>query len=112
MSASDGHLADLNEHLEAIATLVARGEQVYRTDLACRMAVQRLWIAVGECARRYCDASGADLGEEPWSSLWGYRNVLAHRLPAEISDERVWAETTQDLAECRGVLEQLRASET
>ncbi len=31
--------------------------------------------------------------------MWGYRNFLAHRLLDEISDERVWAETLQDLSD-------------
>lgn len=45
-------------------------------------------------------------GVEPWSSLWGFRNLLAHRLPSEISDERTWAETVADLPGYRATVDE------
>lgn len=38
----------------------------------------------------------------------GYRNLLAHALPGEVSPERVWADTTADLDRIIGEVESLR----
>ncbi|MGH9107244.1 MAG: HepT-like ribonuclease domain-containing protein [Acidimicrobiales bacterium] len=106
------------EYLDALATilneltlLVDLGRAHYDSDRSSRLAIQRLWIAAGECARLYCAATGAEAGVEPWSSLWGYRNVLVHHLPDDIDDERVWVESVQDLAEYRTTVEALRQSQ-
>jgi uncharacterized protein with HEPN domain len=98
---SDGedHLAALADTLHHLHRLLEAGRGHYDANEATRLAIQRLWIAGGECARRYCDSTGTDVGAEPRSSLWACRNFLAHHLPAEISNERVWAESVQDLPE-------------
>lgn len=75
MTPGDDHLAQLATILDVVGSFVAEGRSRYDRDVRQRLALQRMWIAAGECARRYCDAASVDLGEEPWSSIWGYRNV-------------------------------------
>jgi hypothetical protein len=40
---------------------------------------------------------GVTTGVEPWSELVGYRHLLAHALPGDISSDRVFADTIADL---------------
>ena len=101
MTGGEEHLAELVATLERLAELVTEGKERYEAQPERRLAIQRLWIIAGECARRYCDATGVDPGIEPWSALWSYRNFLAHHVLAEISDDRVWEETITDLSEYR-----------
>jgi hypothetical protein len=84
VSEGEDDLAALADTLDHLARLLEAGRDNYDTNQATRLALQRLWIAAGECARRYCNTTGIDVGAEPWSSLWAYRNFLAHHLPAEI----------------------------
>lgn len=62
-----------------------------------RLAIERLWIAAGNLAESYRKASDLLSGVEPWVELYGFRSVLAHALPGDISSDRVWHETTVDL---------------
>lgn len=52
--------------------------------------------------------TGTEVGVEPWSSLWGYRNVLVHHLLDDIDDELVWAESSRDLPEYRTAIGAMR----
>lgn len=80
------------EHLSELADL---GRERYDDDVLVRLAVQRLWITAGNYAEAIRVASGDAPGVKPWSELYGYRSVLAHMLPEEISDDRVWFETVE-----------------
>ncbi len=108
MSAGEDHLAGLAGVLDQLKQLLRLGRPRYDAEAVTRFAIERLWIAAGECARRYCDATGTDNGVEPWSSLWAYRNFLAHHLPDEISNERVWLESLRDLSEYEAALREMR----
>lgn len=81
--------------LEQISDLAGHGRDRYDADVLVRLAIQRLWITAGNYAEALRVASGAELGAQPWSELYGYRSVLAHMLPEEISDDRVWFETVE-----------------
>ena len=41
------------------------GRQRFDEDELVRLALQRLWIALGEAARRYCEAGGVGAGMPP-----------------------------------------------
>lgn len=105
MSEGEETLAALARILDQLSHLLGLGFEHYSSEASARLSVQRLWIAAGEAARRYCEVTDTDTGVEPWSSLWAYRNFLAHHLPDEISDDRVWLESVRDLVEYRSVLE-------
>lgn len=87
--------AGLLDTLEAISGLAKFGRERYDADVLVRLAIQRLWITAGNYAEAHRAAIGAEVGTEPWSKLYGYRSVLAHMLPEEISDDRVWFETVE-----------------
>jgi uncharacterized protein with HEPN domain len=100
-------LEALSNTLDELEQLLDLGRANFDSNSATRYAIQRLWILGGECAYRYCDATDTDRGIEPWSSLCGLRNFLAHHLSDEISDDRVWEESVQDLPDIRAALEEL-----
>ena len=62
-----------------------------------RLAVERLWITAGNTSEAYRRSVGLPTGVEPWAELAGYRNLLAHALPGDVSPDRVWIDTTADL---------------
>lgn len=92
---------------EAIDALVATLEQLrqilpadkaaWDQDFLVRLAVERLWITGGNLAEVYRIERGIATGLEPWSELAGYRHLLAHALPGDVSSDRVFADTTTDL---------------
>lgn len=92
MTAAD-LLAGLVRSLDHLAELAALGRDRHDSHVLIRLAVQRLWISAGNYAEAYRVAVGVESGRQPWSELYGYRSVLAHLLPEEISDDRVWFET-------------------
>jgi uncharacterized protein with HEPN domain len=94
LSEPRSELVSLVAILDQIATVEGLGRHRYDSDTGARLALQRLWIAAGEATRRYCDAEGIDDGMEPWTELCQLRDYLAHHLPDEIDDGRLWAETS------------------
>lgn len=108
MSEGEAYLDALASILDQIGQLLNRGREEYDSDPAVRLAIQRLWISAGECAHLYCAATDTEVGVEPWSSLWGYRNVLVHHLPDDIDENLVWVESSRDLTEYRDGIEAAR----
>ena len=54
----------------------------------------RYGIAIGKEALAYADARGFDVRrDEPWARMYLQRNVLAHRRPPDIDEDRVWRDT-------------------
>jgi uncharacterized protein with HEPN domain len=92
---------------EALNALVAILEQLrdlfptdkgdWDGDAVVQLAVERLWITAGNLADAYRIEVGMPTGVEPWSELAGYRHVLAHALPGDLSSDRVFADTSADL---------------
>ncbi len=62
-----------------------------------RLAVERLWITSGNLAEAYRLERGVASGIDPWAELAGYRHLLAHALPGDVSSDRVFADTQADL---------------
>lgn len=81
--------------LEQISALAEFGRERYEADILVRLTIQRLWITAGNYAETLRTAIGAEPGAQPWSELYGYRSVLAHMLPEEINQDRVWFETVE-----------------
>lgn len=97
-------LAGLSRTLDHIAQLAALGRDRYDADVLVRLTVQRLWITAGNYAEAYRVAANIAAGAPPWSELYGYRSVLAHMLPEEVSDDRVWFETVDGVERLRAEL--------
>lgn len=52
--------------------------------------VHRVWIAIGNEALAYVEATGLDRRSQPWALFYQQRSVLAHRRRPEIDEDRVW----------------------
>lgn len=93
-----------DEALGALVGTLEQLRQIFPKDKATwdgrhvvRLAVERLWITAGNLAEIYRIERGVTTGVEPWSELVGYRHLLAHALPGDISSDRVFADTIADL---------------
>ena len=91
-------LDDLTEVLQAIRGLADEGKAAFDRDRRQRWSIERLWIFAGNLAERHCREKDIDDGVDPWAELIAIRNVYAHYTPHGINHERVWADTTDDLA--------------
>lgn len=90
--------------LDALVATLEQLKQVFPGDKASwndeilvLLAVERLWITAGNLAEAYRIDRGIAAGIEPWSELVGYRHLLAHALPGDVSSVRVFADTATDL---------------
>jgi len=88
----------LIETLEQLQQILPEAKTTWDTNMLVRLAVERLWITAGNAAEEYRRAVGIDPGIEPWAEMIAYRNRLAHALPGDLSTDRIWADTTADLA--------------
>lgn len=70
-----------------------------------RLALQKLWINVGNLAEQYRSCAGLPEGAEPWTELYVYRCVLAHALPTELDEARVWHESIADVGRIRQAID-------
>lgn len=93
-----------DEALDALVATLGQLRRIFPGDKAAwdseilvRLAVERLWITAGNLAEAYRIERGIGAGVEPWSKLAGYRHLLAHALPGDLSSDRVFADTTADL---------------
>jgi len=62
-----------------------------------RLAVERLWITAGNIAETSRTPAGIESGSDPSAELAGYRNLLAHALPGDVSADRVFADSAADI---------------
>lgn len=95
--------------LEQLRRILPSDKPTWDDQPVVRLAVERLWITVGNLAETYRTASGIESGIDPWAELAGYRNLLAHALPDDISADRVFADSKADIDR---ILEQIRALAT
>lgn len=92
-------LDGLETTLLRIQALTPVDQASWASDELRRLAVERLWITAGTLADEYRKAAGLPVGVDPWAELYGYRNVLSHALPGEVSSDRVWHESVADLVQ-------------
>ncbi|MGH3264117.1 MAG: hypothetical protein ACRDNS_19215 [Trebonia sp.] len=66
----------------------------YDTDLDYRWALHRAWIAAGNEALSFAEASGLDrYRAQPWARMYRQRNLLAHQRLPDIDEDGVWRAT-------------------
>lgn len=94
-------------HIERLHRL---GRQRFDEDELVRLALQRLWIALGEAARRYCEAENVGPGMPPWADMIGFRDKLVHLYLTEVSNELLWQPGDRDLPEWQRLVEHLLAT--
>ena len=103
-----------DELLDALVTALEQLRQILPDDKASwdrqaliRLAVERLWITAGNLAEAYRLAKGIPRGVDPWAELAGYRNLLAHALPGDLSPDRVFADSAADIGRILGEVRSL-----
>lgn len=99
-------LLELDALLEQIAQRRDSGDRDrYDSDDDYRWVLHRLWIAVGNEALAYAQASRLHpLRSQPWGTLYRLRNIIAHvRLP-EIDEDHVWRTTVMRVDSLREVV--------
>ena len=102
---ADGAIDALIATLEQLRRILPTDKPTWDQDVIVRLAVERLWITAGNLAEAYRIVQGLATAVEPWSELAGYRHLLAHALPGDVSSDRVFSDTTADLDR---ILEQVR----
>lgn len=93
----DDPLGELALTLQRISDLVPDELAAWQQDEIRRLAVERLWITSGNLAEEHRLRHGIDTGVDPWAELHRFRSLLAHALPGDLADERVWYESVTDL---------------
>ena len=101
MSRADQRLDGIDAALARIRELLPDDYEAWLGDIACQLAVERLWVLVGNTAERYRTGAGIPSGQDPWAELYDLRCVLAHQEPAERDPDRVWADSRRDLGRVR-----------
>jgi uncharacterized protein with HEPN domain len=94
---SDEALHDLVDILKQLRQIFPREKETWNREIMVQLAVERLWITAGNLAEEYRIQKGIAVGVEPWSELIGFRHLLAHALPQDLSSDRVFADTASDL---------------
>jgi uncharacterized protein with HEPN domain len=103
---SADYLKQLQATLRRSADLVPGTLADWQADELLRLAIERLWITAGNLAEAHRIATGVDTGTDPWAELHRFRSLLAHALPGDLSDERVWYESVTDLPRLTRQVEQ------
>lgn len=95
MSDADRLLGELEATLLRLTVLLPDDKSVWDDNELVRLAVERLWIYAGTTAEAYRITQRLDRGDEPWSELYEFRNILAHWTPGQANPARVWHESVR-----------------
>ncbi len=86
--------------LERVAALAAgRSVEDLDENRVLLRAIERYWVVAGNAAKAYMQAGGIDVGLEPWSSLAGIRDALAHHRIDEADPELLHRASTAEINE-------------
>ncbi|CAN5826702.1 hypothetical protein BH24ACT15_BH24ACT15_31250 [soil metagenome] len=84
--------------LERIISLAAgRSVKDLTENRVLLRAIERYWVLAGNAAK--AQAAGIDVGMEPWSSLAGIRDALAHHRIDEVDPELLHRASTVEINE-------------
>lgn len=98
----DELLAALVSTLEQLRQILPDDKASWDRQVLVRLAVERLWITAGNLAESYRLTKHLPGGVDPWAELAGYRNLLAHALPGDLSPDRVFADSVADVGRLLG----------
>ncbi len=86
--------------LERIIALAAgRSVEDLTENRVLLRAIERYWVLAGNAAKAHAQAAGIDMGMEPWSSLAGIRDALAHHRIDEVDPELLHRASTVEINE-------------
>lgn len=98
------HVADMLQFVAELQALVAgRSREEYLTDRVLNLAVEKLFINVGEAANRIDPEQRLAIPGVPWRQIIGLRNILAHGYE-QIEHESLYRTASQDLGPVEAAL--------
>jgi uncharacterized protein with HEPN domain len=97
MTRTPAHVADMLDFIRELRSLLgARALADYLSDRVLNLAVEKLFINLGEAAARIPDAERSVMRDIPWRQIIGVRNILAHGYE-QIDHETLFRSVTADL---------------
>lgn len=91
------HLSDMLVFVRELRTLLKdRSLAQYKSDRVRNLAVEKLFINLGEAAQRLTETQRAQIGGVPWRQIIGLRNILAHGYE-QVDHETLFRTVTADL---------------
>ena len=103
------HLSDmLNFVRELQALLHGRSLARYKADRVLNLAVEKLFINLGEAAQRIAESQRAQIASVPWRQIIGLRNILAHGYE-QVDHETLYRTVTADLGAVESALAEVIA---
>ena len=85
----DERLADILEATDQIASLVSRGHTAFESDIAIRLAIERLLEIIGESANRLSANAQDRYPNAAWRDITRLRILLAHQYH-RVDPNQVW----------------------
>ncbi len=110
MDRTPAYLADMLSFVVELRHLV-RGKALaeFLTDRVLCLAVERLFISLGEAARRVDSGVSVSMPAIPWTQIIGLRNILAHSYE-QVDNEVLFKSIFSDLPALQASLEALLAT--
>jgi uncharacterized protein with HEPN domain len=92
------HLSDMLAFVRELRAIVGGATlDAYRKERVLNLAVEKLFINLGEAAQRVPEAERASVGGVPWRQIIGLRNILAHGYE-QVDHETLYRTVTHELA--------------
>jgi uncharacterized protein with HEPN domain len=92
------HLCDMLDFVRELrALLQGLALRAYLADRVLTLAVEKLFINLGEAATRLEEPQRAKFPHVPWRQIIGLRNILAHGYE-QVDHETLYRTVTSDLA--------------
>lgn len=99
------HLADMLGFVRELRCIVTgRTLQSYLSERILNLAVERLFINLGEAAQRVPEAERASMSDVPWRQIIGLRNLLAHGYE-RVEQETLYRTATGELVAVEQAIE-------
>ena len=92
------HLSDMLAFVRELRAIVGGATlEAYRGERVLNLAVEKLFINLGEAAQRVPEAERANIGGVPWRQIIGLRNILAHGYE-QVDHETLYRTVIHELA--------------
>jgi len=98
------HLSDMLAFVRELRGLLQdQSLSQYKSDRMRNLAVEKLFINLGEAALRLAEAQRARIGGVPWRQVIGLRNILAHGYE-QVDHETLYRTVTAELGPVEAAL--------
>jgi uncharacterized protein with HEPN domain len=98
MDRTPAHLSDMLDFTRELRSLLGgRSLSAYLSDRVLSLAVEKLFINLGEAATRLDEGRRTEIPGVPWRQIIGLRNILAHGYE-QVDHETLYRTITADLA--------------